>query len=143
MLSASVGEFSTSELELLRGLFILALRPEQIAKTEVDARHLRVGLDGIAELLDSILVVAHLVVGFAGQHVRLGGLGIESKDLMVDVENAFVLFCPETAVRQHERIGEILRVASHGIAQVWNRCCVVTRAVIGHADQQAQPLPVR
>ncbi|HEX4309260.1 MAG TPA: hypothetical protein VHZ25_04480 [Acidobacteriaceae bacterium] len=87
------------QLELLGGFVELALTPEQVAEAKVNAGLFGVRMDGIAKLFDGALMVAHLVVGFAGEHVGFGGLGVEGEDLVIDIEHALELSGPEAAVR--------------------------------------------
>lgn len=108
----------------------------------MDAGFPGIGFDGVAELLDGVVVVAHLVVGFAGEHVGFRGLGVEIEYLMIDVEDALILLGPEATMREDEAIGKVLRIARCGIAQIWNGSGVFGGTVVGRAEEETETLRV-
>jgi len=137
-----VGLVFDFELELAGGLVKLALAPQQVAEPEVDAGDPGIGFDSGAELADGVFMVAHFVIGFAGEHVGFSGFGIEVEDLVVDVEDARILLRPEAGVRQDQTVGKVLRVARHGLAQEGHGGGILLSAVVGRADKETETLRV-
>ena len=62
------------------------------------------------------------------------------KDLFVDIKDALVLLAPQATMREGQTKREVLRIALGSLLQVRDRDEVVAHAVVGHAEQDDQPL---
>ncbi len=112
-----VGQLGLKFLDRLR---ILLLRQKQIAEPEVHVRLVGFGFRGPAEHLDGARIITHLVERFPGKHVGFRGVGIEGKDLLVNIKHFAVLLRPQQTVRQREANGKILRIGVGRFLEIWS-----------------------
>ena len=71
-------------------------------------RLLWVCLDRSTKHLRGAGVVLHLIESFAGEHVGFGGVGIQSQNLVIDVEHVLRLFRPQIAVRERKQQRQVV-----------------------------------
>ena len=119
------------------------LSPEEVAQPEVDVRLFRIGSNGRAKLFGRSRVITRLVERFTGQHVRLCRFGIQGENLLVDIENALILFAPQATVGERQPEGQALRISFRRLPQIWNRYKIVPHTVVRHAEQDCKALVVR
>jgi hypothetical protein len=105
-------------------------------------RFVGIGLHSGAKLLNRRAMVFQLVEGFAGEHIGLGGLGIQRQYFVISIKHALVLFGSQAAMREAQPQFQVLGILGCSFLQVTHSRGVLAQPIVSHSQQDVQPLGI-